>query len=109
MSSIVTSIFLQLKTFHDNSFENELKSDYFLYQMYCHVVSGVDRTDNDKKAASFDKLAVVSLAATKWYIYLWIHMELFICLYVLLMYVHFLEIKYQSINQVAAFINMNYN
>ena len=26
-------------------------------------------------------------------------MELFICLYVLLMYVHFLEIKYQSINQ----------
>ena len=46
------------------------------------------------KAASFDKLAVVSLAATKWYIYLWIHMELFICFYVLLMYmyVHFLEI-----------------
>ena len=49
--------------------------------------------------ASFDKLAVVSLAATKGYIYLWIQVELFICLYVLLMYmyVHFLEIKYQSI------------
>ena len=53
------------------------------------------------KAASFDKLAVVSLAATKWYLYMyvWIQMELFICLYVLLMcmYVHLMEIKYQSI------------
>ena len=53
--------------------------------------------------ASFDKLTVVSLAVTKWYIYVWIQMGLFICLYVLLMcmYVHFLQIRYQSINKVC--------
>ena len=63
----------------------------------CYIDSSCpDHVEFNLKAASFDKLAVVSLAATKWYIYLCIHMELFICLYVLLMYVHFLEIKYQS-------------
>ena len=51
------------------------------------------------KAASSDKLDVIFLAATKWCIYTWIQMKLFICLYVLLMcmYVHFLEMK--KINQ----------
>ena len=63
----------------------------------CYIISSCpNHVEFDLKVASFDKLAVVSLAATKWYIYLWIHMERFICLYVLLMYmyVHFLEIKY---------------
>ena len=60
-----------------------------------------NHVETNPKAASFDKLDVVSLVAAKCYIYVWIQMKLFICLYVLLMwmYVHFLEIKYQSINQ----------
>ena len=53
----------------------------------CYIDSSCpNHVEFNLKAASFDKLAVVSLAATKWYIYLCIHMELFICLYVLLMY-----------------------
>ena len=60
-----------------------------------------NHVETNLKAASSDKLDVVFLAAAKWYIYVWIQMKLFICLYVLLMcmYVHFLETKYQSINQ----------
>ena len=69
---------------------------------FCFIISSCpNHVEVNLKAASFDKLTVVSLAAIKWYIYLWIQIELFICQNVLLMcmYVHFLEIKYQSINQ----------
>ena len=72
---------------------------------FCYIISlCYNHVETNLKAASFDKPDVVSLAAAKWYIYIWIQMRLFICLYVLLMniYVHFLEIKYLSINQSMA-------
>ena len=73
-----------------------------VYSAFCYMISLCpNHVETNLKAASFEKLDVVSLVAAKWYIYVWIQMKLFICLYVLLMcmYVHFLEIKYQSINQ----------
>ena len=66
-----------------------------------------NHVETNLKTASFDKLDVVSLVAAKWYIYVWIQMRLFFCLYVLLMcmYVHLLEIKYLSINQALSYIS----
>ena len=54
---------------------------------------------NDITATSFDKLAVISLAAIKWYISAWKQIKLFfVCMYYWWC-VQFLKIEYQLIKQ----------